>query len=544
MTLEGQVDTGRTTHLPQMHRQVPWKTWVRVATTANGTFASAFDNGSTVDGVALATGDRILVKNQTATEQNGIYVVQASGEPFRAFDMDDVGEVEGAVVLVLAGTANAGTLWYTTSTPSVLDDDAIVFAQFSSGGISGIGAKEGGSTIVASATALDFGNGLDVSSPGGGVAGVVVDPLEIKLDDLGTPDDNTDLNATTTYHGLLKKLGGGTVNFLRADGTWADPSVPASGGSSFNEMIYGPGMDGDVTISVDTSLTRDMYYHNLTIDSGKVLTTAGWRVFVSGTLTINGTIANNAPAAPNAGNGTGAAGGAAGLAGNSTSSNNLGRGGQGVAGRIGGFNAAGGSGTAGQTAGMFRADGTAIVHGASGNGGAGANAGGTGNAGTTGSNTLDAKPVAAQSAIDWKEQGTGNSVDMNGVHGRAPGGAGGGGSATGGGGGGGGSGAGGGPIVLVAKTWSGAGNVEAKGGAGGNGGNGFATTGNNGGGGGGSGGAGGAIVQVYSDKSGWSGSLVVTGGAKGVHGNGNGGGANGTDGSDGPSGYTFVYRIS
>jgi hypothetical protein len=54
----------------------------------------------------------------------------------------------------------------------------------------------------------------------------------IKLDDLGTPDDNTDLNATTGRHGLLPKLGGGTTNFLRADGTWAAPSggspVPTS----------------------------------------------------------------------------------------------------------------------------------------------------------------------------------------------------------------------------------------------------------------------------------------------------------------------------
>ena len=43
----------------------------------------------------------------------------------------------------------------------------------------------------------------------------------IKLDDLATPDDNTDLDATTGRHGLLPKLGGGTSNFLRADGSWA-----------------------------------------------------------------------------------------------------------------------------------------------------------------------------------------------------------------------------------------------------------------------------------------------------------------------------------
>lgn len=64
----------------------------------------------------------------------------------------------------------------------------------------------------------------------------------IKLDDLAAPDDNTDLDATTNKHGLLPKLGGGTTNFLRADGTW---QTPAGGGDMSNpmttagDMIYG-----------------------------------------------------------------------------------------------------------------------------------------------------------------------------------------------------------------------------------------------------------------------------------------------------------------
>jgi len=49
----------------------------------------------------------------------------------------------------------------------------------------------------------------------------------IKLDELAAPTDITTLNATTSLHGLLPKLGGGTTNFLRADGTWA---APPSGG--------------------------------------------------------------------------------------------------------------------------------------------------------------------------------------------------------------------------------------------------------------------------------------------------------------------------
>jgi hypothetical protein len=45
----------------------------------------------------------------------------------------------------------------------------------------------------------------------------------LKLDDLAAPDDNTDLNASTSAHGLLKKLPGGTTDYLRADGSFADP---------------------------------------------------------------------------------------------------------------------------------------------------------------------------------------------------------------------------------------------------------------------------------------------------------------------------------
>lgn len=45
----------------------------------------------------------------------------------------------------------------------------------------------------------------------------------VKLDELAAPTDVTTLDATTVQHGLLPKLGGGTSDFLRADGTWAAP---------------------------------------------------------------------------------------------------------------------------------------------------------------------------------------------------------------------------------------------------------------------------------------------------------------------------------
>ena len=54
------------------------KSAARVATTVAGTLASSFANGSVVDGITLVTADRILIKNQAAGAENGLYTVNAS----------------------------------------------------------------------------------------------------------------------------------------------------------------------------------------------------------------------------------------------------------------------------------------------------------------------------------------------------------------------------------------------------------------------------------------------------------------------------------
>lgn len=110
-----------------------WKTAVRVATTANAALATAYENGDTVDGVTLVTGDRILIKNQTTQSENGIYTVNASGAPTRATDADSSTELDSATVFVQAGTTNADTAWtQTTNTPTVGSSN-IVFVQFGAG---------------------------------------------------------------------------------------------------------------------------------------------------------------------------------------------------------------------------------------------------------------------------------------------------------------------------------------------------------------------------------------------------------------------------
>ena len=52
--------------------------------------------------------------------------------------------------------------------------------------------------------------------------------------------------------------------------------------------LFGDGSDGNVTISVNTTLSRDMFYNNLTINTAVTLDPNGYRIFVKGTLTFNG----------------------------------------------------------------------------------------------------------------------------------------------------------------------------------------------------------------------------------------------------------------
>lgn len=82
----------------------------------------------------------------------------------------------------------------------------------------------------------------------------------IKLDDLATPDDNTDLNASTSKHGLMQKYPGGTTNFLRADGSFAAP--PGGGGGWTGTQVLYVGKHGN-----DSNAGTDPASPKLTISS-------------------------------------------------------------------------------------------------------------------------------------------------------------------------------------------------------------------------------------------------------------------------------------
>ena len=103
---------------------------VEAATTANITLSSDLQNGDTIDGITLATGDEVLVKNQSTDSQNGIYTVVSSGTASRSTEYDAIAEISGQVVVVNQGTTNDNTMWMcTTNTSATLGTDSVSFTK-------------------------------------------------------------------------------------------------------------------------------------------------------------------------------------------------------------------------------------------------------------------------------------------------------------------------------------------------------------------------------------------------------------------------------
>jgi len=120
---------------------------VRLATTANITLSGL----QTIDGVSAVAGNRVLVKDQTLAQNNGIYVV-AAGAWSRSLDFDSlspIDEINKAYVPVQEGTANAGKLYVQSGNVTTLGTDPINFIFFNSvsGLIGGDGIAVSGSNI-------------------------------------------------------------------------------------------------------------------------------------------------------------------------------------------------------------------------------------------------------------------------------------------------------------------------------------------------------------------------------------------------------------
>lgn len=247
-------------------------------TYANGTGGvgatlTADANGAlSVDGASPSVGQRILVKNQVAGLQNGIYDVTATGDgsnPFvltRSTDFDNSpsGEVtKGARTLVTTGTANIGYAFFLTTAGSITIGTTAL--AFSPAGASIQTATAGSGGAVEGIVTADTDKGLDI------VAGV----MEVKVDDSTTQFVSGDV---AVKHSLAKtndNAGSITVRqlvYIKSNGN-VDLAV-ASTATAAREL----GIVADASIA--TTASGQIYLRRGAVVGGYSGLTPGQHVFV------------------------------------------------------------------------------------------------------------------------------------------------------------------------------------------------------------------------------------------------------------------------
>lgn len=106
-----------------------WKDNVRVATQSNTNLSSP---GSTIDGISMSSGDRVLVRAQSTGAENGIYLWNGAASAMtRATDADSFDELESAVVTVDEGTS-AGATYRQTAVNGTIDSSTVTWTTFGS----------------------------------------------------------------------------------------------------------------------------------------------------------------------------------------------------------------------------------------------------------------------------------------------------------------------------------------------------------------------------------------------------------------------------
>ena len=154
----------------------------RVATTANVNIATDLEAGDSIDGITLVAGDRILLKDQTLPEQNGIYIASATGAAVRAEDFNEItpiDEINGAYTAIQEGSENAGKAFVQTGTVVTVDVDPINFVFFNAA--DSITASNG-LVKVGQDIQIDPSSAGDGLSFAGGVYSVNVDDDTLGID--------------------------------------------------------------------------------------------------------------------------------------------------------------------------------------------------------------------------------------------------------------------------------------------------------------------------------------------------------------------------
>lgn len=192
---------------------------VVVATTANITLSGL----QTIDGVSVAADNRVLVKDQTDTTQNGIYDAK-SGAWVRSLDFDGARDVvTGTVIYVTSGTTNSGTFWKVSTSGDPLPGSAMAFSS-SVNSLSGVSAFI--ETLLDDANATAALATLGAASIASVAAKQDQDDL---LDDIAaitaTAGDILYVNNSADIVNLAKGSNGQVLTLATGLPSWATPST-------------------------------------------------------------------------------------------------------------------------------------------------------------------------------------------------------------------------------------------------------------------------------------------------------------------------------
>ena len=148
-------DAATKSYVDSLVEGLAWKDSCRVATQANITIAAP---GNTIDGISMATNDRVLVRSQSTQSQNGIYVWNGAATPMtRTLDANTADELEQAVTTIEEGTS-AGATFRQTTINFTLETGNVVWTSF---GTAAPSASESTPGIAELATQAETDTGTD-----------------------------------------------------------------------------------------------------------------------------------------------------------------------------------------------------------------------------------------------------------------------------------------------------------------------------------------------------------------------------------------------